>query len=289
MIKKFPVKITKMSGAGNTFAIIDGTNNPSYPNDWIEAEKLYKISRPDFAKRICDRTLGISTDGLLIIENGSFGFDFDWDFYNSDGSFAEMCGNAVRCAALYCAEQFNPKIKTIKFKTGAGLVSAEVLTNNKIQVKMPESKILDENILLDLQSGRTESFFFTNTGVPHLVKRVQNIAEAVSLKEIARECRWHAKLGPSGSNVTFYSINQSGIDAVSFERGVEDYTLACGTGAVAAAMVYRQNSSVLINEVRVTMPGGGLDIHFMGSNLRPLMSGEALFIGDFQYNLEVIT
>ncbi len=277
-----------MSGAGNTFAIIDGTTDSDYPNDWIEAEKLYKISRPDFAKKICDRALGISTDGLLIIENGSLGFDFNWDFYNSDGSFAEMCGNAARCAARFCAEQYKQKLKAIKFKTGAGLISAEVLQNNQIRVKMPKSKILDENITLSLKSGKIESFYSTNTGVPHLVKRVQDIAEAKGLREMARECRGHPKIGPSGSNVTFYSINQCGIDAISFERGVEDYTLACGTGAVAAAMVYRQNSIVAKDEVRVTMPGGVLDIQFTGSDFMPYMSGEALFIGDFQYNLEVI-
>ncbi len=282
MISSLPIKIIKMSGAGNTFAIIDACSNDS----WVASEKRLSISRTEFAKKICDKVIGISTDGFLLIEKGSEGFDYNWDFYNSDGSYAEMCGNATRCAARFCVEMISTNKKTMRFKTGAGLVTAEVLDNNLIRVQMPEARFISEKISLQLSNEASELFALVNTGVPHLVKEITKIENAFDQKLIAQQCRAHIDLHPHGANVTFYAKTEHGIDAVTYERGVEDFTLACGTGAVAAALVYLAKDEK--KQVVVRMPGGNLDIQFIDGSIKPYMSGEALFVGEFYYNLEVI-
>ncbi len=269
-----PVNIAKMSGAGNTFALIDARLNAA----WWGAEKSFGISRSGFAKLICDKINGLSTDGLLFIQNGSDGFDYDWDFYNSDGSTAEMCGNAARCAARFCKDNLGAESQSeFRFKTGAGLVTAEVLGNHQVRVKMPEASIVQESF---------EGFKWIDSGVPHLVLQLKDFEESAGSKEKARLMRSHKNLGPKGANVTYYSEVKPGyIKAVTFERGVEDYTAACGTGAVAAALAYANKQMKL---VQVEMPGGVLEISFKDGEKKPEMTGPAIFVGEFKYNLEVI-
>lgn len=282
MTAVLPLKITKMSGAGNTFALVDARSISA----WKSAEQILNMPRSHFAKMICDRVLGLSTDGLLLIEDGGEGFDFNWDFYNSDGSSAEMCGNAARCAARFCHEDLKSNISNMRFHTGAGLVTAQILGDGRVRVKMPAAQWIQESLQLKTNSS-SEAFAQVNTGVPHLVQKIHNIRDAVALKDMARECRSHPDLMPAGSNVTFYAPDQDGkIRAVTFERGVEDYTLACGTGAVAAAMVHAKESGR--HHIEVHMPGGLLEIQFIEGDSCPLMLGEALFVGEFQYNLEVV-
>lgn len=279
-----PLTITKMSGAGNTFALIDARRDSA----WGEIEKKFGLSRPEFARRLCHPVTGVGVDGLLLIQSGSPGFDFDWDFYNSDGSTAEMCGNAARCAARFCGESLLAmEDGRFRFKTGAGLVTTEALGDAKIRVKMPEARFLQKEISLKTKSSSVEKFALVNTGVPHLVQKIHDMLDVTSLKDMAREARSHHDLQPAGANVTFFAEQSAGtIKAVTFERGVEDYTLACGTGAVAAALVYSAGSRDM--EVEVQMPGGTLQVSFPENDPHPLMTGEAVFIGEFKYNLEVI-
>lgn len=273
--------LIKMSGAGNTFALIDARNESVYKTQ----ERNLNLSRAELTKHICDDVVGIHTDGVLFIEDGSEGFDFNWDFFNSDGSSAEMCGNAARCAARFCAETLGSKREEIKFKTGAGLVTARALAERRVQVTMPEAKVLKDPLALKTHTDADETFTFVNTGVPHLVQKIHTMADAENLKEMAREARGHKDLSPSGANVTFYAeTGARQIDAITFERGVEDYTLACGTGAVAAALVYARKNS--FNDVEVQMPGGLLQVQFVDGDPRPRMTGQAIFIGTFSYNLE---
>lgn len=284
MNRHIPVSITKMSGAGNTFSLIDARAGSA----WESFEKKLGMSRRTFAKLVCDRVLGVGTDGLLFIQSGSSGADFTWDFYNSDGSSAEMCGNAARCAARYCQENLNAENSSkIRFQTEAGLVVTEILEQGKIRVRMPEARILNKQLELKTKSSATEEFAYVNTGVPHLVQKIHNISDSVALKDMAKEVRSHPDLMPAGSNVTFYAEAALGeINAVTFERGVEDFTLACGTGAVAAALIYSEESAQ--TNVQVQMPGGVMQVHFTPGDSHPLMTGDAVFVGDFKYNLEVV-
>lgn len=269
-----PVNIAKMSGAGNTFALIDARQDAA----WWGAEKSFGITRSEFARLVCNNISGLSADGLLFIEQGSEGYDFDWDFYNSDGSTAEMCGNAARCAARFCKENLGANSQSqFRFKTGAGLITTDILADAQVRVKMPAASIVQENF---------EGYTWIDSGVPHLVRELKNFGETSEMKEQARLMRAHKNLGPRGANVTFYAeLRPNYIKAVSFERGVEDYTPACGTGAVAAALAYSNGQK---KTVQVEMPGGVLEILFKEGDEKPEMTGPAVFVGEFKYNLEVI-
>lgn len=277
-----PVKFTKMSGAGNTFVIASALPE----NPWLDFEIQCGLSRSEFAKMVCDRILGIGADGFLLIQPGQDGADYAWDFYNSDGSGAEMCGNAARCAARFAYEVIEKKQRAhLRFKTGAGLVDTVILGSGVVRVQMPECRWVHKEISIQTNKN-PEKFAFINSGVPHLVQKLHNISAAAALKEMAREVRNHHELKPNGANVTFYSVDdRNRIKAVSFERGVEDFTEACGTGAVAAAFAHHGAGGAAT--VEVAMPGGNLNVSFVGGESRPYLEGDAVFVGDFQYSLEV--
>lgn len=275
--------MSKMSGAGNTFVLIDARAGSAFRN----LEKKSALNRRTLTQKICDITQGVAADGVVFIENGSGDFDFDWDFYNNDGSSAEMCGNAARCAARFVADRLGVSAPKVKFKTGAGLVTTEKLTDGRIQVMMPPLQVNHEHYELKTHTGVAEVFFFVNTGVPHLVQKIHEISDTKNMKDMAREIRFHPDLGTAGSNVTFYIEKKPGsIEAVTYERGVEDYTLACGTGAVAAAKAHA--TSAHLNHVQVQMPGGLLEVDFPVGDPHPRMTGEAVVIADFVYNIEVL-
>lgn len=284
MKQSLPLSFYKMSGAGNTFTLIDARKS----SNWDLVEKKNKVVRPEFAKLICDQTTGLGTDGVLFIQEGSQGFDFDWDFYNSDGSTAEMCGNAARCAAVFCFEDLSSgAMKEFRFKTGAGLVEAQVLEDGRVRVHMPEAIIVNPKLKLKTKSSSSETFVFLNTGVPHAVQKIHDYGDVENLKDLAREVRSHEELMPAGTNVTYYAgVSPGHIQAITFERGVEDYTLACGTGAVAAALAAHIENKLATIEVK--MPGGAIEVSFVEGDARPIMVGEAHYIGEFKMNAEVL-
>jgi diaminopimelate epimerase len=282
-----PIPLVKMSGAGNTFVLVDATSSST----WNEIETKLSIKRKSFVQMVCDRTLGVSADGVLFLKEGAAGthqgVDYIWDFYNADGSAAEMCGNAARCAALFCQEYLNSNMTgNYRFLTGAGIVSAQVLGDDQVRILMPEIQDYKESVTLSIDN-RPYIFSFVNSGVPHLVMQIADYKEVISLKEMARKARHHAGLGSAGANVTFYVKEKSDfIRAVTYERGVEDYTQACGTGAVAAAYVEKCKSHNA--KIDVSMPGGNLAVQFSEASRNPLMTGGAGFVIEFQYFYEVV-
>lgn len=278
-----PIPLVKMSGAGNTFVLVDATESST----WKDIEQKLNIKRKAFAQLVCDRTVGVSADGVLFIQNGDAESDYVWDFFNADGSSAEMCGNAARCAALFCKEYLNSIVNAAyKFRTGAGIVEAQVLGDDQVRVLMPEIKNYNPAVVLVIDS-RPYTFYFVNSGVPHLVMQIADYKEVIELKEMARKARSHEDLGSAGANVTFFvKESEDLIKAVTFERGVEDYTQACGTGAVAAAFVEMQKSKSSL--VHVHMPGGPLTVQFSEATKNPIMTGGAGFIIEFQYFYEVV-
>lgn len=278
--------IIKLSGAGNTFAMVDARLG----SKWRELEGAFKLNRKDIVKLVCDVKCGLAADGFLFLETGSPGFDFDWDFYNSDGSTAEMCGNAARCAAFFCKEYLQAETgKDIKFKTGAGLVSARFIDLNRIEVKMPPAIVTQLKRSFNTTTMGSQQFMCFNTGVPHMVQELSKSFEYLPLKEMAQEVRNHIELQPAGSNVTFFSEIEPGkIKAVTFERGVEGFTSACGTGAVAAALGYSLGHEKL-PRVQVEMPGGELVVSFEKGFEFPQLIGDAVLIGEYKFNLEVLT
>ncbi len=212
----------KMSGCGNDFIIID--NRSGIWNG---------IRNPGFVKAVCREKLSVGADGLIFIEKSDTA-DFRWHFFNSDGSQPEMCGNGARCAARFA---FLNGIAgaSLSFETIAGVIHAEV--NGaivKTQLSQPHDLRLHQVIEVD---GRQITVHSINTGVPHAVIFVDDLA-AVPIKALGAKIRFHGQFQPAGTNVNFITIGGDGIIGIrTYERGVEDETLACGTGSVAAALV----------------------------------------------------
>ena len=175
----------------------------------------------------------MGADGLILIERSQKA-DFKWRFYNSDGSEAEMCGNGGRCAArfAYLKGIAGP---SLKFETLAGILSAQVNGKRvKLEMTKPFGLKLDETVSID---GKKQVFSSINTGVPHAVLFVENLEE-VDIVPIGRAIRFHFNFAPNGTNVNFVRLGKESQLAIrTYERGVEDETLACGTGVVASALV----------------------------------------------------
>lgn len=240
------IKFSKFNGAGNSFIIVD------------ELEGQIS-SRSELAKKLCALDLNGPTDGLLFIEKLNH-LVYQWDFYNSDGSSAEMCGNAARCMTRFLSEKENLQKQKIQIKTLAGPVYGVMNSEHHIDITMPLVQIENEQ----------DSFMRINTGVPHLIYPLSSISEAKMLKAQAGQLRqkWNA-------NITFVTAQgDDQVAAITFERGVEDFTLACGTGAVAAA-IWQMLKHPDLQSCQVEMPGGRLTVNWDKKN-EPHLIGSAI-------------
>jgi diaminopimelate epimerase len=216
------IPFMKMSGSGNDFILIDH-REPFLKEDGMK----------DFIQKVCRRRVSIGADGLILIERSKKA-DFKWRFYNADGSEPEMCGNGGRCAARF-AHLKGIAGPSLKFETLAGILSAQV-DGKKVKLEMtkPFGLKLDETLLVN---GKKEVFSFINTGVPHAVLFREDL-EMLDIVEIGRAIRRHSHFAPAGTNVNFVSVEKgASLSVRTYERGVEDETLACGTGVVASALI----------------------------------------------------
>ena len=218
----------KMAGAGNDFVVIDN-----------RGRALAEKELAPFARATGDRRRGVGSDGLLAIEAGRVrGADFRMRFFNPDGSEAEMCGNGSRCIALF-AREIGAAPESMRFETLAGPVSAEIAGGSTVRVTLPDVAPAERFTLDDLPCGKPREIVFLNTGVPHAVVALADEAalEAVPVKDAGRAIRRHARFEPAGANANFLvRLAPSRVRVRTYERGVEDETLACGTGAVASAI-----------------------------------------------------
>lgn len=246
----FPIPFSKMSGSGNDFIIID--HRQSF---------LDNIDLSDFARAVCRRKFSVGADGLILIEE-SEKVDFRWHFFNGDGSVAEMCGNGARCAAKFA---YMKKIApaAMRFETIAGIIEAQVVDGAggsvKIKLTPPADVQLNRTISVDGEEMVVHSI---NTGVPHAVILVDD-AKSAPVVERGRPVRFHPLFMPAGSNVNFVQVLAgNNLHVRTYERGVEDETMACGTGAVASAVAATLLGRVS-PPVRVRTSGGEqLVIHF---------------------------
>jgi len=207
-------------------------------NDFVVVEKSYELSAMSYrslSKMICDRKYGIGADGLLILEKSKIA-DIKMRIFNPDGSEAQMCGNGARCVALFTSLKRKMQSAKPKIETKAGIIESRVNGDNT-RIKLTEPKDLKLDIPIRL-SNRTLHVNFINTGVPHTVIFVEGIDE-IDVCGIGRSIRYHKKFSPSGTNVNFVEVSsRESVKIRTYERGVEDETLACGTGAVASVLVF---------------------------------------------------
>jgi diaminopimelate epimerase len=241
------IEFCKMSGSGNDFILIDN-RDLSLPVSNVT----------DFVKRVCERKVSVGADGLILIEK-SDRVDFRWRFFNADGSEVDMCGNGGRCAARFASLR-GITGTTLSFETGAGIIDAEVRGDTvKLRLTDPHSLMIDETIEID---GETVGVNSINTGVPHVVHYVSNL-KIFDVFHMGRQIRYHRHYQPAGTNANFVTVSdRHALRIRTYERGVEDETLACGTGSVAAALISSRKGWV-DSPVAVTVKSGEiLTIYF---------------------------
>jgi len=239
------IDFVKMVGSGNDFIVIDNRDN------------IFNTSDKNLIRKMCNRTEGIGSDGILAIER-SKNNDFTMNIINSDASIAEMCGNGARCAAYYA---YIRKIadKNMKFDTLAGLIEGHIISDEDIKtvkVKMTEPHSYRENEI-DIPGLGKKNIHQVNTGVPHAVIFADDI-ENTDVQNAGCFVRYHDIYKPKGTNVNFVKIkNNNEIIVRTYERGVEAETLSCGSGSTASALVCALKNN-LSSPISVNTRGGEL-------------------------------
>jgi diaminopimelate epimerase len=267
------LKTFLISGAGNTFHLI-----------YLSPEKFSELNHSQMrnaAVQVCQHN---KADGFIFLTTETNADEqleknFKWQFFNNDGSDAEMCGNATRCVGYFIEQQLHSKVSTWNLKTVAGLIQISAHSDHQYKIVMNPFKKMNST-----------KGFFCDTGVPHLVIEVENSGLLSgltnSLKEAASRLRFDSEFSPKGTNVTYVYLEKDPhrLKAVSFERGVEDFTEACGTGAAAAAFYNLTKRSIA--ETEVEMPGGTLIMN-LNDTARPEMTGPAELLGSFENEISL--
>ncbi len=266
------LRFIKMNGAGNDFVMVDNRAGD------------VRLS-PGQIARICDRHRGVGADGILLLEKADNGADFRMRYFNRDGGEAEMCGNGARCFARFANKVAGGREK-ISFETPAGVIGAE-LRDGLVTLRMSEPKDLRLGIELDV-AGNKEHVHFINSGVPHAVVPVARV-EGVDVRARGAAIRRHELFSPSGANVNF--MEKRGPKKVAlrtYERGVEDETLACGTGVVASALIFAATDKVDGPISVIVRSGSELSVGFerAGDGFRNVtLTGPAEFV--FEGTMEI--
>lgn len=218
------IPFTKMHGAGNDFIVIENL---------VGALSF----SPEQIRTLCERRFGIGADGLILVgESPNADLDAQMIYYNANGSRGEMCGNGARCFSAFAFNRGFGKNNELRFLTDAGPLTASKTKNGLYTIEMPSPNDFELNIDLQLASEPL-LVHFVNTGVPHIVHFTDNIA-SIDLTSLGPPIRYHDAFSPHGVNVNVAQIDaDQTIKIRTYERGVENETLACGTGATATALI----------------------------------------------------
>jgi diaminopimelate epimerase len=225
----------KYQGAGNDFVIIDNRQSP------------IQLSTAQIAF-LCDRRFGIGADGLMLLQSLPVA-DFEMVYYNADGNESTMCGNGGRCIAAF-ANHLGMVANEMHFKAIDGMHAATILPDGMVSLHMQD--------VTSIQFEKEHTIL--NTGSPHYVKEVPDVATVAVFNE-GRAIRNQDEFQPKGINVNFVSTNENGLVIRTYERGVEDETLACGTGVTAAAIASVKQTTGAFN-IQVKAMGGNLSVSF---------------------------
>ena len=268
------LSFAKMNGAGNDFVVID---NRALDRSLTDAQ----------IATLCDRHRGVGADGVLAVEPAENGADVKFRYYNADGGEAEMCGNGARCFGRYVSRLLPHNPAEVSFETIAGNLSAKLIGSNvEVAMSDPFDLSLVTNVVVPGFGGAIHSI---NTGVPHAVSFVDDVG-SIDVRHIGSEIRHHQHFSPAGTNVNFAQVLKPGhLRIRTYERGVEDETLACGTGMVACAVVHHLLTGAA-SPVRIEVAGGDtLEIGFESSGENRIhdvtLTGPADFV--FEGEIEV--
>lgn len=258
------MKFWKMNGAGNDFLILNNLE------EHLPAEVLSQVART-----LCERHLSIGADGLMVVDAPSQGGDYKMLFFNSDGSVGEMCGNGARCICRYGYENgLAGEFQTVE--TTAGIVTGRRIDSRLYQIRLNDPTTIKLDCPVEVDGVRYACSYVElgDPGLPHAVIPYHDLqnADANELRELGRKLRWHPAF-PKGANVNFYELlGEDLIYERTFERGVEDFTYACGTGTGSVVAVLTLQGKVSGHGVQADMTGGRLliDVEREGSAIRDL-------------------
>lgn len=256
------IPFNKYQGTGNDFVIVDNRR------------ELINPGNNDLIRKLCDRRFGIGADGLILISDHQ-GFDFEMKYFNSDGNESSMCGNGGRCAAHFSNSK-RIAGKEQRFLTFDGIHRAFV---EDCLVRLGMNDVTDP--------VKIDNNYFLNTGSPHYIVPVNNVHQTDVFNE-GRRLRYSEKFAPGGTNVNFVEFMNDGIFVRTYERGVEDETLSCGTGVTASAIASVLAGHFVKGEVNVTTKGGKLKVELRVEKDRITdiwLSGPATFV--FEGEIEV--
>jgi diaminopimelate epimerase len=226
-------------------------------NDFVIFHSFKKEDRSELAKKLCDRKNGIGADGLIVLVPHK-NLDFEWEFYNADGSYAAMCGNGSRATAHY-AYNYGLANKEMKFLTGAGIISCKVDGN------VVETELTKPQLIKDYFIEEGYEWILIDTGVPHLVALVNDISKFD--KELAKKMRMKYN-----ANVNFAQFENGVLKVRTYERGVEDETLACGTGMCASFLSAKNKN--YIKDFSKIYPTSGEELEVKLENETLFFKGE---------------
>lgn len=249
------VTFNKYQGAGNDFIIIDNRGSLINPADSV------------IINRLCDRRFGIGADGLILVSD-FYSLDYEMKYFNSDGKLGSMCGNGGRCTAHFALKHGIAGEKQ-KFMAFDGPHEAEV-KGDTVRLQMTDVgsyKMVDNN-------------YFIDTGSPHYILFANDI-DKMNVYEEGKKIRWSDKFAPGGTNVNFVEVVENGLKIRTFERGVEDETLACGTGVTASAIAAVLKGHIDTMPVNVKARGGNLRVEFKSSGEKITnvwLTGPATFV-----------
>ena len=258
------IEFYKYQGTGNDFVMIDNRSN-FFPKDNIQ-----------LIARLCDRRFGIGGDGLILLEN-DIETDFKMVYYNSDGNQSSMCGNGGRCLVAF-AKKLNVIQNSTTFTATDGVHHASIADSGNVSLQMID--VVDIKI--------TPDYVFMNTGSPHHIELVDDL-EHYNVKESGARIRYGELYGKQGSNINFVKkIDETTFSLRTYERGVEDETLACGTGATAVAIAMNVLGETKANSIDLNVEGGKLVVSFdeiEGKFTNVFLKGPAEFV--FKGTIEI--
>ncbi len=234
------VHFYKYQGTGNDFILIDNRTGEM------------KLSKEQI-KLLCHRRFGIGADGLMLLKSDP-DYDFEMDYYNSDGSGGTMCGNGGRCIVAFAKHLGIIKDET-NFIASDGPHLATTYHDNLVKLKMIDVEHVIEN----------DEYSFINTGSPHHIKFVNDV-QKVDVYSKGKEIRYSKQYEKEGTNVNFVSSEEKGIAVRTYERGVEDETYSCGTGSVASAIAYYKRNKSSDTVIPIKTLGGELEVSFIEKN-----------------------
>jgi diaminopimelate epimerase len=232
----------KYQGTGNDFIMVDNRLN-SFPKE-----------NTQLIEQLCDRRFGIGADGLILLENHTT-YDFKMVYFNSDGNESSMCGNGGRCLVAF-AKQLGIIDATAEFEAVDGYHYAKIIEDELISLQMKDVDRIAVH----------QDYSFLNTGSPHHVQLVSDLKN-LDVKTEGAKIRYSDLYGKAGSNINFVHQLENGIFAVrTYERGVEDETLSCGTGATAVAIAMHHVGKTKSNSIDLQVEGGKLSVQFKENN-----------------------